>query len=72
MDKQGTPRKMKEAIELAICTMPAGQGMEVGIEHFRWAMRDFLAQKFQIAIMSTEIESERDAIMELWNRIISE
>ena len=66
--EEGTPSSMREAIMRALCIGPAS-GVQ---ERLELAMRDYLAQRFGVAMLRTTTPAEQELIKELWNRITGE
>ena len=64
----GTPKTLFEAVRLALCIGPLN-----GVEHKMKAyVRDYLAQRFAVAMIRAKTENESKMIEELWQSIIRE
>lgn len=68
LDQDGTPRTLSGAIALGFI---AGAPREIR-ESLRSHVRDFLAQRFSVAMLKSESKDEIDRIQELWTEIMRE
>lgn len=62
---EGTPLSMQEAITRALCIGPMS-GIQERVE---LAMRDYLAQRFGVAMLRAVSPSEQQLLNDLWNSI---
>lgn len=70
-----TPASLNEMIAFAICTCPAGQGIDVAIDHFRQSFKDYMSQGFGAALLDAANKGNFEAekmIADLWESIIGE
>lgn len=65
---EGTPLTMKEAIAQALCIGPMS-GVQERVE---LAVRDFLAQRFGVAMLRATTPAEQELLKDLWNRTTGE
>ena len=67
MNTQGTPKSLAEAIQNALCETKSGPDV---VSEFHSHIKDFLAQKFSVAMMKTENAETEVALRALWKEIL--
>ena len=69
MENKGTPKTMEEAITNAICIGPVRETPQ----RLRSHIRDFLSQKFGVALLNASESPEAEKILnDLWTQITGE
>lgn len=63
----GTPRTLTQAIRNCVLTDKVPK-----VEDVRAHVRDFMAQKFIVALNRTESDEVRLALQELWNALVGD
>lgn len=65
MNKPGTPKTLNEALKIGICLARGPQVANILAAH----VRDFLAQRFNVAMLKAKNPEVEKAIEELWKTI---
>ncbi len=63
----GTPKTLRDAIE-KIMLVPM---VKMKYESYE-IIKDYLAQRFQVALLNAKRQDEKDRLMELWREIFNE
>ena len=66
----GTPKSIEECVVRIVCMRPP-EGTMID-QYARHVFRDFLSQKFGVAMLKAETDHETKLIMELWSTITGE
>lgn len=67
---EGTPKNLEEVVAHIACFRPP-QGTEP-LVHWRGIIRDYLAQKFGVALMKAHTEEQQAIVEDLWFAITGE
>lgn len=66
----GIPKSLEDVVSIIACFRPP-QGADP-MAHWRGTIRDYLAQKFQVAIIKCHTDEQRAIVEELWFAITGE